>query len=308
MPAAPATNRKADSGGTALPDYPEVTSHDVTISEDTDNVGFQYPKRSAKIPPIMVQDPAVTRKKLSELLENANMDCKAKMKSDKLVKAVIRGIPTYYDPVEISESLTDLGFAFNRVTQLTRRHGPDIQRMPLFLITLSRTDKSRTIFKLQYLGRLRIRVERYKNRRGPTQCFRCQFFHHAQAQCRVPPRCVKYGQGHKSRACTKPPTEPAICANCGQNHTASFRGCPYFPKSKSSADNRLYSERVITKSAQPSAGLRSPEISELTEKINEAKTLLTTLTAPISILKDTATQITSASAAKPVMPSTLNHE
>jgi hypothetical protein len=41
---------------------------------------------------------------------------------------------------------------------------------------------------------------------------------------------VKCGESHESRACQKTRDAAAKCANCGGPHTASYRGCPRFPR------------------------------------------------------------------------------
>ncbi|GBN36252.1 hypothetical protein AVEN_233541-1 [Araneus ventricosus] len=48
------------------------------------------------------------------------------------------------------------------------------------------------------------------------------------------PKCVICAGSHESRDCPNKNKENFVtkCANCGGNHTASYRGCPRFPKIK----------------------------------------------------------------------------
>ncbi|KAG8226751.1 hypothetical protein J437_LFUL004402 [Ladona fulva] len=41
-------------------------------------------------------------------------------------------------------------------------------------------------------------------------------------------RCVKCGLSHHSKECSKPISEPAVCANCKGSHPANYRGCPAY--------------------------------------------------------------------------------
>jgi hypothetical protein len=60
---------------------------------------------------------------------------------------------------------------------------------------------------------------------GPTKRGR---FHHSQRHAL--PKCVKCGESHDTHSCEKTNEDAAKCANCGGAHTASYRGCPRFPR------------------------------------------------------------------------------
>ena len=69
---------------------------------------------------------------------------------------------------------------------------------------------------------------------GPTQCSNCQDFGHGTENCLMKPKCIRCGDQHSSSTCplmlpneTKIPTDAVKCANCGQGHTANFKGCNY---------------------------------------------------------------------------------
>lgn len=75
----------------------------------------------------------------------------------------------------------------------------------------------------------------------PTQCSNCQSFNHGSRNCFKPPKCIRCGDNHKSADCVhllvinelgeytgkkdKIDTNLVKCANCGERHTANFRGC-----------------------------------------------------------------------------------
>jgi hypothetical protein len=76
-------------------------------------------------------------------------------KSLKPVKPVIRHLPSVTPAEDISEALTDLGYYVVSVKEMssarrTKEEGSQPKILPLFLITLPRTEKSLEIFKLSY--------------------------------------------------------------------------------------------------------------------------------------------------------------
>jgi hypothetical protein len=77
----------------------------------------------------------------------------------------------------------ELGFDAISVKQITTSRRPPSQdhargNLPLFLITLPRTEKSQDIFKLTGLCHISIKVEAYKNNNSLTRCFNYQEFGH----------------------------------------------------------------------------------------------------------------------------------
>jgi hypothetical protein len=98
-------------------------------------------------------------------------------KSEKPIKTVIRHLPIDTPAEDISNGLVDLGFDIISVKQMTTTRPSDSGRnqinLPLFLITLRRNEKSQTIFKLNGLCHIAIRVEAYKAQNNITYCHNC---------------------------------------------------------------------------------------------------------------------------------------
>jgi hypothetical protein len=96
-----------------------------------------------------------------------------------------------------------------------------------------RLTSPRSLSRTFHLGELRtvchllIYVERPCKKGTPTQCHRCQRFHHLQRNCHAQPMCAKCCE---SQVCKKTRDAAAKCVNCGGPHTASYRGCPRFPR------------------------------------------------------------------------------
>ena len=85
---------------------------------------------------------------------------------------------------------------------------------------------------------------------------RCQQFGHTCTYCTLPPVCVKCGQEHDNRSCTKAPETAPTCGLCGGNHTANYRGCPAYLKVK--APTRNQSNHTITVTNNTEANRRQP--------------------------------------------------
>jgi hypothetical protein len=156
-------------------------------------------------------------------------------KSEKPIKAVIRHLPIDTPAEDISNGLVDLGFYVISVKQTTTTRSSESGRKqinpPLFLITLMRNEKSQTIFKLNGLCHIAIRVEAYKAQNNITQRYNCQKFGHIGANCRQPPRCTWCGGGHLHKDCPEAEKENSTpnCCNCSlqegeQPYPSSYRG------------------------------------------------------------------------------------
>ncbi|GBP53945.1 hypothetical protein EVAR_96623_1 [Eumeta japonica] len=67
----------------------------------------------------------------------------------------------------------------------------------------------------------------------PGQCHRCQLYGHAAAN-HAQPGCVKCLVPHWNKHCErkKEAGGKPSCCNCGQEHTANYKGCPVAPKPK----------------------------------------------------------------------------
>ncbi|KAK9884915.1 hypothetical protein WA026_009152 [Henosepilachna vigintioctopunctata] len=149
---------------------------------------------------------------------------------EKPLKVVLRNLPFETLPEDILEDLRNQNLPAKTVSKMTNAQK---KPMPLFLVTLERTVEAKKIFDIKFVNRLAVRVESPKSKPGASQCHKCQRFHHGQSRCHAAARCVKCGGLHHSIQCTKPRTEPAVCANCGGPYPANYKGCAAYPTMKS---------------------------------------------------------------------------
>jgi hypothetical protein len=200
-------------------------------------------------------------------------------KSEKPIKAVIRHLPSSTPAQDICDGLTDLGFDIISVKQMsgTRRSTSERsvpRNLPLFLITLPRTEKSKEIFHLTAtaLCHIVIRVEAYRAQSGLTQCHNCQQFGHVWANCKQPPRCLWCGGGHLHKECPEKDNAASTpaCCNCqlaeGEKpHPAHYRGCRHAreelqrrkaQRAPKTAAGRVFSSNLTTPGVSFAAALR----------------------------------------------------
>lgn len=145
------------------------------------------------------------------------------LKQDKAFRVVIRSLHHTTPPEVIKQELSDLGFLPRNVTNVLHRNTK--KPLPLFFVDLEPQNNNKDVFKLKVLNYTRIRVEEPYKQFEIVQCKRCQQYGHTKAYCRHPPYCAKCAEPHLSKECPKPITVPRKCVLCGNNHSASYKGC-----------------------------------------------------------------------------------
>ncbi|XP_071854839.1 uncharacterized protein [Apostichopus japonicus] len=75
----------------------------------------------------------------------------------------------------------------------------------------------------------RYNIEHVKDTKAAIQCHNCQKFGHYASSCTNPKTCLRCGGTHSLAECTTPREQPN-CANCNQQHIASYKGCPSYLK------------------------------------------------------------------------------
>lgn len=98
--------------------------------------------------------------------------------------------------------------------------------LPLFFIEIESRDNNKEIFQIKKLMHTVISFEPPRKKREIPQCMNCQGFNHTKNYCNKSPVCVKCARSHLTRDCPiKEKTKEVICANCGGDHPASYKGC-----------------------------------------------------------------------------------
>lgn len=173
------------------------------------------------------------------------------LQEEKRIKLVIRGIDGSIATDDVRAALgEEHGIIVEKVAQLTsfRERTKETEDggqrsktlLPLFVVYVKNREMAIKLKQIKRLCYCQIQsVEDYHTPVGPVQCYRCQGFGHTSSLCSHKPRCLKCAHQHATVTCQKARSEPARCANCGQAHTANYRGCPAY----SEASKRLEQSR-----------------------------------------------------------------
>ncbi|GFU35928.1 RNA-directed DNA polymerase from mobile element jockey [Trichonephila clavipes] len=119
-------------------------------------------------------------RKLAQFFRHEGVEYKSFMlKSDRPIKLLIRGLPTFTKVEEIRVETEREGFQIHKISRLQKfkTKAP----MPLIYLQLVNDAKADTIFKFTEMFGTQISFERYDNSRNkrPNQCWRCQVFFHS---------------------------------------------------------------------------------------------------------------------------------
>lgn len=166
-------------------------------------------------------------KSISSLLEAEKIEHHTYLlEKEPHLKVVIKNLPSSITPETVAEKLREKKFNIIKVSQLKDKMQT---KTGSFLTVIKKDDTSKEIYSMTNLCYCKVRVEQYKNNGNLTQCVRCQRFGHTSNTCHVTPKCVKCARDHLTQECPKKSNQsPAKCFNCGGNHPANYRGCPYF--------------------------------------------------------------------------------
>lgn len=162
------------------------------------------------------------------------------------LKIVIKGLPLDLTNEEITEELTNLGYKPIFIRAFIKNE----KRLSIHQVTLTDIESANTIYQERQLFYVNVKIESYKST-GPIQCFTSQDFGHSSSKCNHSHRCVKCGGNNASNSCSKPKEVTPTCCNCGGEHTANYRGCPYLTKlvsEKTKSNTKVVSNQSNSKS------------------------------------------------------------
>lgn len=143
---------------------------------------------------------------------------------DSNMSVIIRNIPTSLSETEINNELK-INYNIIKVVRLLNK---DKKPIPLCAIEIKKDGKENDIFKLDRLFYSIVEVQPRRKSSTIPQCTRCQRYGHTKNYCKLDPRCVKCLEPHHYSECPKRPNEQPSCVNCGENHTANYKRCPYY--------------------------------------------------------------------------------
>lgn len=150
----------------------------------------------------------------------------------------------------------------------------------------------------------RVNFSKYQKGAQPTQCYNCQRFSHASANCWLAPRCMRCGDSHKSSECPlvdettkKVPEEKVKCINCEGNHTSNSKDCPTrikLMKSRAELDHRRQNTAKHTRYVRNFTNNYNSQFPEMRTRFNDNRTTAQNTTdfayTPYSKVLTSATQ------------------
>lgn len=150
------------------------------------------------------------------------------LKSARSVRAVIIGLDPRIDSDEIIQALIDLNFTPRNVYKSKNKKG--VASNVVFVELEPCNEKSHPIFELKRLLNMVVSVEEPKKNNQPRQCYNCQEYGHTKNSCFLTPICAICAEKHATNLCDKDKkdTSAKVCNNCGENHTANWKGCQVY--------------------------------------------------------------------------------
>ena len=176
------------------------------------------------------------------------------MKSSRGLKVVLKGIESNIDPTEIREDLESQGFKVKNVNNIvnSKKIPQPMFRFELEPESTKTVKGNHPIYNVNYVLYRRIQIEEpYKNR-NPVQCFNCQEYGHTYNYCNLRQICVICSEAHDTKECPKDKNNVEVkkCSNCGENHTANYKGCLVYLELKQKLSSRMLGKKEQNKELQ----------------------------------------------------------
>lgn len=180
-------------------------------------------------------------------------------KQDKMKNIVLKGLNADYTAEEIQNELVALnleGVTIIKVEMMKKRakhqnlqENGTLSSNKNYIVQFKSDSKFPTLSKIRTLLQ---QVIYWEPLRKPKifQCFRCQRVGHASVNCVLQPRCVKCSNNHEKGQCKlkEKINKDVKCANCGEAHPASYRGCSYLIYAeKKSREYKEINSRIVDK-------------------------------------------------------------
>lgn len=198
------------------------------------------------------------------------------LKQEKAYRVVLKNMHFSTDPDDIKMAIEELGYNVRNVTNV--KHFKTKNPLSLFFIDLEPSHNNKGIFEIQYLLNAKITFEPPHKKTDIAQCKKCQSYGHTKSYCWHPYRCVKCGQSHDTKTCTKPQTEPPRCALCDGSHPANYKGCNVYRELKHKTFPPLRRPSEFRPSSSSNLHVNKESINETTsnsqtQDFNKTRTL-----------------------------------
>ena len=125
---------------------------------------------------------------------------------------------------DIRQDLLQQGHVARNIVNV--HHRITKEPLNLFFLDLEPAPNNKEVYNLMAIQNKLIHIEPPRtNKNHIPQCACCQQYGHTHRYCNRPYACVKCGDQHNSKDCTKTRDTPAKCALCGGSHPSNYKGC-----------------------------------------------------------------------------------
>ena len=203
------------------------------------------------------------------------------LKSERLYRFVIRGLPSSMDAKDIAAEIQNLGHEVTNVLNVQKKRDVNgekrIYKFPLFYVDIKQNENNKSVFNITELLDCKIRIEPPHKTNNIPQCTNCQQLGHTKSFCSRKARCVKCAGNHLTSSCTKTRNSVATCALCNEKgHPANYKGCPVYQKKLKSQQTKVSVVQRVEKKKEnqdiPSTSGLS--YAQVTKKSNDEPTIM----------------------------------
>lgn len=150
------------------------------------------------------------------------------IRSQKAFKVIFKNLHHSYPSDSLKEEIEAKGHKVRRINSMwnKRLNSP----FNMFMVELEPSGNNKDIYNIKAIDHCVVQVEAPHKKRELVQCTRCQAYNHTKNFCNLQPRCVKCGEDHFTKECKVASSVAPVCANCNDNHTANYKGCPVYQR------------------------------------------------------------------------------
>jgi hypothetical protein len=142
---------------------------------------------------------------------------------EKPLRIVIRNLRPSSTCKDIKSALENFNLIILQVVNVRQWHIKI--PLPLFFVDLAKDENCKTIFDINSIFHIKIKVEEPHKSLELLQFRNCQDYGHTRTYCSYTPRCVRCAKNHPSSSCDKLDNVPPTCVLCQGNHPSNYRGC-----------------------------------------------------------------------------------
>lgn len=251
----------------------EVNNHQEIIKDIKSNVANEF-STTVKGTSLKINLSDITDfRKLTSFYEQTNVKFHTfQSVQDKKLEVVIRNVPCSLSENEIESDLLAMNYPVCKVVRLLNKQK---FALPLCVVELENNENGQEIFKLDKLSHAIVSVEPKRKNRDIPQCTRCQRYGHTKNFCHLDPRCVRCTGNHHYSKCPLSKDVTPTCINCGEHHTANFRGCSHYQSLLNKTKNsNLSKTKRLNRETSTELKQGNPTIkvnSQPTEKVQPEK-------------------------------------